>query len=244
MSFILNALRRSEQERASSHIDTLEGKIQLKQETPSKNKPEWLIILVLMNLALLAFLFWHFTHQEEKAIDIKPVTVAEQTIAPQQIKQKKTVEVQIPKLDSMPQVTIAQQIKNHQKQQKEVHQQQARLKPSPIIAPIKVEQTRPLAPQKSTTEQLEKPNKPKLMVSNKKSEPAYLSDMPYEFSLSVPYININVFVYTDKPEERFIMIDMQKYQEGQHISKDMKLHEIRPDSIVVEFKDEVFQIPR
>ena len=244
MSFILNALRKSEQERASSYIDTLEGKIQLKQETPSKNKPGWLIILVLMNLALLAFLLWNFTQQEEKATDIKPVTVAEQPITPRQIKQKKTVEVQTPKLDSIPQVTIAQQIKNHQKQQKEVHQQQASLKPNPIIPPVKAKRTTPLAPQKSTTDQLEKPKKPKLMVSNKKSEPVYLSDMPYEFSLSVPYININVFVYTEQPEDRFIMIDMQKYQEGQHINKDMKLHEIRPDSIVVEFKDEVFQIPR
>jgi len=241
MSFILNALRKSEQERASSHIDTLEGKIQLKQETPSKNKPGWLIILVLINLALLAFLLWHFTQQEEKSTDIKPITVAEHPIAPRQIKQKKIVEVQTPKLDSMSQMTIAQQIKNHQKQQKDAHQQQASLKPSPIIPPVKAKRTPTIAPQKSTTEQREKP---KLIVSNKKNEPAYLSDMPYEFSLSVPHININVFVYTDQPEGRFIMIDMQKYQEGQHINKDMKLHEIRPDSIVVEYKDEVFQIPR
>ena len=241
MSFILNALRKSEQERASTSIETLEGKIQFKQGATQKNKSGWLVTLVMINLLLLAFLF---TWQEEKSINKEPVSVAEQVKTPLQIKQQNPVQVQAPKPGTAPQITIAQQVKNHQEKQKEDRKRQASLKAKQIPLPIKTQQATPIAPPKIATEQPAKAKKPMLVVSNKENDLPYLSDMPYEFSLSVPNININVFVYTEHPEGRFIMIDMQKYQGGQQINKDMKLHEIRSESIVVEYKDKGFQIQR
>ena len=86
MSFILNALRKSEQQRVSNPIAALEDKIQLKQGATKKNKSGWLIVLVMINLLLLAFLF---TRQEEKSINEEPVSVAEQVKTPLQIKQQK-----------------------------------------------------------------------------------------------------------------------------------------------------------
>ena len=235
MSFILNALRKSEQERVSNHTATLEDKIQLKQEATEKSKPGGLVILNMINLLLLAFLLWYFTQQEEEYIDKKPVNVTGQS------EQKKPVKTQISKPITTHQITIAQQVNNRQEKQQEDRQQQASLKAKSTTLLTKTKQ----APQKSVTEQLKKVKKPEqLVVSNNENDPPYLSNMPYDFQLSVPNININVFVYTEHPEGRFIMIDMQKYQRGQQINKDMKLHEIRPNSIVVEYKNRVFQIKR
>lgn len=241
MSFILNALRKSEQQRVSSPIAALEDKIQLKQGATKKNKSGWLIVLVMINLLLLAFLF---TRQEEKDRNEKPGSVAKKIRTPLQIKQQNPVQAQVSNPEATVQFTIAQQIKNHRQKQKQERKRQASLKTSPITPPTKAQQATQITPPKTVIEQAAKAKTPVPVVSNKENNPPYLSEMPYEFQLSVPNININVFVYTEYPESRFIMVDMQKYQQGQQIDKDMKLHEIRSNSIVVEYKDKIFQIQR
>ena len=292
MSFILNALRKSEQERLSSHTETLEDKIIVKQDAVQKNKPGWLMILIIINLLLLALLLWHFTRQEEEDIIAKPAMLSEQTKAPTQInkekpvttskqaiaptqiadektvsiseqpitplqiiekkpvrgskqlidpiqvQKEKSVQAQDSKLIIPTQVTIAQQIKNqHEKKQNS-------LKTDQITRSAKANHSTPISVKKSSEEQEIKNQKPDLVMSNKEKSLPYLSEMPYEFRLSVPNININVFVYTDHPSERFIMVNMLKYQVGEQINNEMELQEIRPNSIVVKYKDKIFQIKR
>jgi len=272
MSFILNALRKSEQERLSNHTETLEDKILIKQIAVQKNKPAWLIILILINFLLLAFLVWHFTLQEEEGINGKPVMVSEQIKTPVQIKEEKTI---IASKHPIAPVKV--------KEEKTVTALKQPIAPVQIkedniattakqpITPVQIKEDKtvttlkqPIAPvqikedktaqvqdsrliasaQQMKNQQEVKKQKPGLVRNSKEKSPPYLSEMPYEFRLSVPKININVFVYTDHPSERFIMVNMQKYQVGQQINKDMELQEIRPDSIVVEFKNKIFQIKR
>ncbi len=71
-----------------------------------------------------------------------------------------------------------------------------------------------------------------------------LSDLPFEFRQTVPKFTINVFVYSQHPEERFVMIDMVKYKPGQQIKDAMVLKEIRPDSLVVVYQNRTFKIER
>ena len=293
MSFILNALRKSEQERLSNPTETLEDRILVKQDAVQKNKPGWLMTLIIINLLLLAFLLWHFTRQEEEEdIIAKPAMLAEQTKAPAQInkeklvttskqaiaptqiadkkpvstskqpitppqiteekpvrdskqlidpiqvQKEKSIQAQDSKLIIPTQVTIPQQIKNQHKKK------QDSLKTNQITQSEKTNQSTPISVKKSSEEQEVKHQKPDLVMSNKEKSPPYLSEMPYEFRLSVPNININVFVYTDHPSERFIMVSMQKYQVGEQINNEMELQEIRPNSIVVKYKDKIFQIKR
>jgi len=71
-----------------------------------------------------------------------------------------------------------------------------------------------------------------------------LSDLPFEFRQTVPKFTINVFVYSQQPEERFVMIDMVKYKPGQQIKDVMMLKEILPDSLVVDYQNRTFKIER
>jgi general secretion pathway protein B len=79
---------------------------------------------------------------------------------------------------------------------------------------------------------------------HQENTPPFLSELDYDFRRRVPEININVFVYSEIKEDRFIMIDMKKYLPGQQFSSGIKLKEIRLNSIVVEYKNRVFQIQR
>lgn len=71
-----------------------------------------------------------------------------------------------------------------------------------------------------------------------------LSDLPFEFRQTLPKFTINVFVYSQDPEERFIMIDMVKYKPGQQIKDAMLLKEILPDGFVIDYQNRVFKIKR
>jgi len=57
-------------------------------------------------------------------------------------------------------------------------------------------------------------------------------------------LSINVFVYSEHPEDCFVMIDMVKYKSGQQIKDAMLLKEIRPDSLVIVYQNREFQIER
>jgi general secretion pathway protein B len=72
----------------------------------------------------------------------------------------------------------------------------------------------------------------------------FLSDLPFEFRQKVPKFTINVFVYSQTAEERFVMVDMVKYKPGQQIKDAMLLKEILPDGFVVEYQNQVFKIKR
>ncbi|MCI0668339.1 MAG: general secretion pathway protein GspB [Methylococcaceae bacterium] len=71
-----------------------------------------------------------------------------------------------------------------------------------------------------------------------------LGGLPRDFQREVPSLNINVFVYSEVPEERFVIINMTKYLAGQKIDSGPQILEIRPDSLVLEYLGRKFKIKR
>ena len=72
----------------------------------------------------------------------------------------------------------------------------------------------------------------------------YVTELPYEFRRRLPQFDINVFVYSEWAADSFVMIDMEKYKVGQRIRGLLELKEIRQDSLVVRYEDQIFQIKR
>ncbi|HHJ37965.1 MAG: hypothetical protein AXA67_12460 [Methylothermaceae bacteria B42] len=72
----------------------------------------------------------------------------------------------------------------------------------------------------------------------------FLDELPLSFQHMVPKLNINVHAYSDDPQERFIIVDMVRYEEGQKVTQDLKLEEIRPDELVLTFSGKTFRIKR
>jgi len=78
----------------------------------------------------------------------------------------------------------------------------------------------------------------------KKPSIPLLSELPLEFRRQVPKLNINVFVYADEPQQRFVIVDMVKYRTGENIQQKIQLKEILRDSLVVEYMGKIFRIMR
>jgi general secretion pathway protein B len=56
-------------------------------------------------------------------------------------------------------------------------------------------------------------------------------------------LRLDVHVYSDDPQERFVLINLQKYFEGQELQEGPRLDEITPDGAVLSFRGQRFRVP-
>jgi general secretion pathway protein B len=253
MSFILNALRKSEQERQALKPESVTDRILLHQPQQNRGKTaKFFAFLIIGNLLIIACIVWFVrnnstssTETTAKALS-KPLPVQETKVKstmiakstqPERLQQKaqpKTtsiaewVEAQKPKPDALPvkPVIIKKPVAESIKQPPIANKRVLRLQTTPgLAAAVKVKQDTPET------------------APVKKDIPS-LIDLPFEFRQTLPKFTINVFFYSQQPEERFVMIDMVKYKPGQQIKDAMVLKEIRPGSLVVVYQNQTFQIKR
>lgn len=242
MSYILNALRKSEQDRQKEQSITLENRIQNKQAVAKKKTSIWLVTLVITNLFFLAYFISPFSKKDthtDKKIEVVSKQKKAVTIEPKIKHETKVVSPPPPvtKKTTKPQHSIAKQIENK------------RIK-KPIINNLpknKIqEQAQPLEknePAEQVKAEIKPVNKPAEISESEKDFP-FLSELSYEFQRTVPTLDINVYVYAKEEQDRFIMVNMKKYLSGDQLDSGMTVIEIRIDSLVVEYKNRKFQIKR
>jgi general secretion pathway protein B len=107
----------------------------------------------------------------------------------------------------------------------------------PIEAPL---ETVLVQPQETSTP----PPKPVPVPAPAKPEPArLLSEMPSGFVTNLPSLNIDIHSYDKDPVKRYVLINMEKYHEGDYLAEGPRLIEIRPDGVVLEHFGERFILP-
>ena len=252
MSYILNALRKSEQERLAQQPDTVTGRILVNQPQPRHKTSKLIILLIISNLIVVAGFFW-FVRKESGT----PLPAAiQKTPAPEKIQVKPAI---VPPIKMVP--TPKPLIKKSEPASPSIAELAAPRKAPASQLPA----TKPVV-EKNPAIDLPKPDQIKLEMEPKsivaiQVEPVkivekksaavavnktipFLFELPPEFRHTLPDLKINVFVYSEQPAERFVMIDMVKYTVGQRIKDSIVLKEIRSDSLVVEYNDRTFRIKR
>jgi general secretion pathway protein B len=71
-----------------------------------------------------------------------------------------------------------------------------------------------------------------------------IGELRADGSLQVPELHLDIHVYSEKPAERFVFINMGKYKEGDTLSEGPALREIRPDGVVLDQGGTRFLMPR
>jgi general secretion pathway protein B len=104
----------------------------------------------------------------------------------------------------------------------------------PIVRPIDAPAVAPL-PSRSNV----RPN----------PEPASTEVLPTLTSLvasgtNLPDLRLDIHVYSEKPGERFAFVNMRKYTEGQTLSEGPTLERISPDGVVLNSQGQRFLLPR
>ena len=248
MSFILNALRKSEQERQVLQSETVTDKILLNNQ-PQQNRSKtakFFAFLVIGNILIIACVVWFVRNNSTPAHDTTTQIISKPLLAQETgVKSKaiaKFTQPERPAQKAEPKTTSIAEWVEEQKPEKPVITKKTAadtIKQPTIVN--KSELPAPTIPAIATIDKVE-PNSPET-IPVKKDVP-FLSDLPFEFRQTVPKFTINVFVYSNHPEDSFVMIDMVKYKTGQQIKEAMVLKEIRPDSLVVVYQNRAFQIER
>jgi len=62
--------------------------------------------------------------------------------------------------------------------------------------------------------------------------------------LSLPALHLDIHVYSVAPAERFVFVNMQKYRENDRLAEGPLVREIRPEGVVLEHRGTAFLLPR
>lgn len=254
MSFILNALRKSEQERQALQPETVTDRILLPQPQQNRSKTaKFFVVLIIANVLIIDCIVWFVRNHSTPS----PDTIAPATSHPLSAQETKTEPKAIAK---------STQPEKAESETASIAEWVNTQKPEPAPLPVK-----PVIAKKPATDTIKQPatanksgpsiqtapaiaastkaqpeipeTKPVEQISVKKDIP-FLSDLPSEFRQTVPKFTINVFVYSKQPEESFVMIDMVKYKQGQQIKDTMVLKEILSDSLILTYQNQTFKIKR
>lgn len=79
-----------------------------------------------------------------------------------------------------------------------------------------------------------------------RAEPALPSvwELPYATRKDLPDLTLTMHVYSDDPQQRFVVIKGERHVEGDDVGGGLILREVRPDGIVLELKGQRFVYPR
>jgi len=214
VSYILDALKRSEQERR--RIEAPAGEV-APATAPAANRSGltiFALVIVVANIALLSWHFWFRDPPRQPAPAPAPAASAPAVTATP--------------LPPSPQPSLAAASGS---------EQQAPVAPLTAVTPP------PPTPARATTLAPTEPAPaatPAAAVPVATDLPPPLTALPESFRRQLPPINVNVHVYADQPAGRFVLVDMQRFKEGSQLPNGMRLQRITPNGLVLEYQGQQF----
>lgn len=266
MSYILNALRKSEQARGAAQPDAPNASALL-PEMPVNTRRRWPMIWVFLGLNLLGLGYLYFKLADLAPANVVPLEQAIPTIAHPDGSQSDRV-------STSPVVTGAGESANGPAiSDLWAESQQAQQATDAVKTPVSkpkppVKKSVPIAPSVKEKKPLGKAPMEKKRMDPVVVEPddlnevleatpvsstgpaapehavPLLRELPADFQAKVPATTINVLAYADLRHERFVIIDMVKYKIGERIKAKVHLVDILPESVVMDFEGRRFRLER
>ena len=224
MSYILDALKKADQERTLGSVPDLETPQWGVRRSARSYRWIWVVAaLLLVNGVLLAFLLGRGKGDDSASVSapsahstipdtvvpISPLPGAGATVvtrprnviqpAPTSTQVRPSVVTQAAAPVSMPE-------------------------PAPVTAPVSAPQPVPARPRQSGV-------------------PLW-SDLPLEFRSTFTLPHIDVHVYADQPARRFILVDLQKYREGDTLENGTVIEKILPQGLQLYYQGTRFEIEK
>ena len=232
MSYILEALRKAEQQRQLGDVPGLDAP-QTETVVVKRQPPwTWLFIGVLI-AALLGILFW-----PERGQNIAQKPFATQSVNVNQAPVSRVEAVAEP---VRPQARVVGR--------PPVFQQQ---RPEPALIPIPPAPVAPAATQaaaKQATQTAAASASQHRPGRVSQAAPAKTDELPVWpqvdstlFSQIGDNLRLDVHVYAEKPAERFVLINLQKYREGDQLQEGPVLETVTPEGVVLSYQGERFRM--
>jgi general secretion pathway protein B len=232
MSFILDALKKSEMERQRQ---SLPGLMDTRASPRRSRLPLWaagLGLLLLVNLLVLTFVLWHKSAPTARATTPAAALPAHNAdVAP-------PLTNHFSPLDAAP--VYAPEIP--------VATADRPSAPVSPVSPVRSGDAGRSDGSAGSTERAPHHADPVLIDEDAQSDNQEVLPTISEISLSgtqtLPELHLDVHVYATKPAERFVYINMRKYHEGATLQEGPRLERIRRDGVVLNYQGVRFLLPR
>ena len=238
MSYILEALKKSEQQRELGRVP---GITSVHENTAKSVSGKWLWLIVailLLNAGLLVLLLWPDSEPE-------PVITSAPIREPVQLRRDRPAVAplvsQPPVLENpAPRVPQAARI--------------APLPAAPAAAPVKTETTAKPVLQEPAMDAAVLPAQPQAEQpqAEQPPRPAVKADAPalpvwpqiptHLFQQLSGNLRLDVHVFSDQPQKSFVLINMRKYRQGEKLQEGPQLDEITAEGVILSFSRQRFRL--
>jgi general secretion pathway protein B len=213
MSFILDALKKSEAERQRKSVPGF-ADIPNAHAAPRPQR-WWWAIGALLTVNLLVLLVVIFRGSETQSV--APVTVQESVAATNESR------VERPFAD-----IVAEAKKNRPERE----------------PPTTTEPLRPVAPAAERSPADAAPRQRETDFATTSESLSTLDELRANGTLQLPELHLDIHVYSEQAAERFVFINMSKYQEDAALAEGPIVKEIMPEGVVLEHRGTRFLMPR
>lgn len=225
MSYILDALKKADQERTLGEVPDLEAAHWGERRQKRSYRWVWVVGALLLVNGLLLFMLLDRDEPLERVVNGLPETAESPAVKPVVPVARTGSAMTTPSSDIVrprePVYVPLAPVGN---------QRQTTMRPLPS-APAVVDQstgfTRPPVPAPTQTSGV----------------PAW-SDLSLEFRSGLSLPHLDVHVYSENPKKRFILVDLQKFREGDTLDNGAVLEEILPDSIQLYYQGTRFLVEK
>ena len=236
MSFILDALKKSEDERLGATGPNL-------AYAPTGGRregiPRWVLVLsglLLINLAgLVALMIWKQPAQEEIS-QPAPRQLAESPTqktpdpAPEKSVASGPVSTPAPGKNGEPGVATVRSLA-----------QEARAETDDRADP---DLSQPLGPESAAAEAGQAPATGQQQKKESARVPSLNELLGEGKMMNLQSLSLDLHVYAARKEDRFVFINLSKYQEGQILKEGPRVEEITNDGVILQYQGERFLLPR
>lgn len=211
MSFILDALRKSETERQQQSSAEFAG---VPTSSGSPRVPRWLWVLGLLLVVNLAVLLGLFLGPEgtPPALTSPPIketrtAVADKPSFAEQVAEARQVAPSKPESDSAP-----------------ASNREPAGPPAAAAAPAS--------------------SAPATIPPRRSLALPTIFEVRTNGTIEIPDLHLDIHVYSDVPEDRFVFINMSKQRERSQLAEGPTVEEITPEGVILEYRGTSFLLPR
>ena len=223
MSFILDALKKSEADRQRQSTpgiaDVAEGR-------DKASSPRWIWVLAALlgvNLVVLAYLL------------LRP--------DPQPPGESRSVLLQPPVTETQPSGDV-EPLPEESASFSDMVAEAKKRQPEAIAAPAPVDP--PVADPPTPEPRIEEPPPAPAPAAPSTRTTVYptFNELRARGNVQLPDLHIDIHVYNEQPSKRFVFVNMSKYAERATLEEGPRVKEIVPEGVILEHRGEAFLLPR
>lgn len=233
MSYILEALKKADQERDIGAVPDLATSHEAQHPQPRSYRWPWIIAALLSVNVVVVVMLLTYKYTEDAEVPVQTQVPLEQHSALINDQPVQTVQqtIEAP-LSEVP----APQRRVLPKNKPKLSTGELVVLPGPAYLQ---DSKRSTPPQDQLDVQMDA-----MTTAKDNSQLQSWYELPQEFRNRLDLPRLDVHVYSEVPQRRFIMVNQEKYREGEKLPSGLLLEEILPDGIVMSYEGEHFRVER